>query len=150
MQGHIFEVTPTIDTAAYTANDQVGGIQTITGVNASGFNLAFLKSVVVVDEAKQKAALTIFLFDELPTVASSNNAAIDIVDAQLTAKCIGHVTVAAGDYQDVSAGSVACVRVEMPVKPNKVNGTIYAVAMTTGTPTYGAADDLTFKYAFQW
>jgi hypothetical protein len=38
----------------------------------------------------------------------------------------------------------------MPVKPNKVNGTIYAVAMTTGTPTYGAADDLTFKYAFQW
>lgn len=150
MQGHVFEVTPTIDTLAYTAEDQVGGIQTITGCNAQGFDLGLLRSVTVVDESKQSAALNIFFFDELPTVASVNNGPIDIVDAQMTAKCIGHVAIAATDYKPVSGSSTACVRVEMPVKPAKVNSTIYAVVSTTGTPTYGAADDLTFKYAFQW
>src|SRR5688500_7837809 len=95
------EVTPTINTAAYTAADQVGGIQTID----FGQPVSRLKTVSIVDKAKQKAEMIILFFKELPTVASSNNAALDISDAEMAAKFIAKVTVAAADYTDISASS---------------------------------------------
>lgn len=138
-------VTPVVSLVAYTANDQVGGIQTIASIVRTGVGTASLESIVVLDAAKQKAALTILLFNALPTVASVDNGAVDISDAEML-KCIGHVNVAAADYVDVASSSVASVKnIALTLKP--ASGTsLYAVVFTTGTPTYAAVGDLVFKY----
>lgn len=150
---HTVEVTPTVSaSSAYTAEDQVGGIMTIEGACQKMNSNSSLISLIVTDKAKQSAALTVFFFDELPTVASSDNAAIDITDAEMLDKCVGHVTVAASDYQSVSGSSVACLGAagtKAPSFKSKTSGgKLYAVVKTTGTPTYGATGDLSFKFTF--
>jgi hypothetical protein len=150
MQHHIVEVTPTVSSgAAYTANDQVGGLMTLTGAVPASSDGAVLRQISVVDKGKQSAALNVLLFDAQPTVASSDNAACDVADAELAGKCLGHVAIAAGDYVALSAGSVAAKQVTVPVKADS-SATLYALAMTTGTPTYASTSDLVFRFHFTW
>lgn len=141
-------VTPTVSTSpAYEASDQVGGIQTLENAMRSG-GTAILQGVTVVDAGKQNAALTIFFFKSLPTVASVDNGATTITDAELK-KSVGHITVAADDYEDVAGGSVASVKnVNLPLASG-AQGHLYAVVMTTGTPTYASTTDLVFTYSFE-
>lgn len=138
------EVVPTVDTNVYAAGDQLGGIQTITGAFPLGVQNGRLETLIVVDKDKQNAEMNILFFDELPTVASVDQGALDVADAQLVDKCIGHAHVAGSDYAQLANGSVACVT------PNlKVSGklsTIYAVVQCLGTPTYSTAAALAFKY----
>ena len=150
MQHHVVEVTPTINTDAYTANDQVGGLMTLSGACDGPGAGAVLRQVTIVDKAKQKAAMTVLLFDESPTVASSNNAAVDVADAQMAGKCMGSVSVAAGDYADVANSSVATKATTFWARPIAGQTTLYALAYTTGTPTYGADGDLVFRFHFTW
>jgi len=142
------EVTPVVSaSSAYQANDQVGGIQTLA--NATQINrAALLTSISVLDKAKQKKALTLFFFDRLPTVASADNDALSIIDAEML-KCRGHVVIAETDYQDVAASSVACVKNLQLVLESGSLGSLYVVVMTTGAPTYAAVGDLVFTYAFE-
>jgi hypothetical protein len=149
MQHHVVEVTPTINTAAYTADDQVGGIMTLAGAVPAVGDGAVLRQISVVDKAAQEAAITVLFFDELPTVASANNEAVNVADAQLADKCLGAVAIAAGDYVGLSAGSVATKQTALMVKANG-SSSLYAVAFTTGTPTYGSASDLVFRFHFTW
>lgn len=150
------EITPTVSaSSAYTAEDQVGGIQTLTAACASAGRGSALMSLVVTDSGKQSAALSIFFFDELPTVASSDNAAIDITDAEMADKCIGVVTLAAASYVAVANSSVvASANINLLLKSKTTavsgatSGNLYAVVKTTGTPTYASTSDLCFKYSF--
>ena len=145
------EVTPIVSAAsAYTAEDQVGDIQAISGAAQGKDEPTKLMSVTVTDKSKQSAALILYFFDELPTVASVDNGAFDITDAQMADKCIGTLAIAAGDYAALANSSQATVRnIQLPLFSKTASGIIYAVAKTTGTPTYGAVGDLVFKYAFE-
>jgi len=149
MIGSLIKITPTIDTVAYTANDQVGGIQTIAGVCQGGGSLCLLRQLTIVDRGKQKAAMTVFFFEELPTVASVNNGEANVTDAEMAGKAIAVVSIAAVDYRDLSGNSTATVAPNLAMKP-LASATLYAVAVTTGTPSYVAATDLVFKYTFEW
>lgn len=139
----ITEATPTIDTNAYTADDQVGGIQTLTVDPGT----KHLKSVTIIDKASQKAEIEVLFFKELPTVASANNAACNVADSELASKCIGVVTVPAASYTDLSAAAVASVECDLEIQTK--DGKLYALAKTTGTPTYAANGDLVFKYGIR-
>lgn len=152
-------VTPTISTSAYTANDQLGGIQTLAVLNQQSLptdaacqdkTVSYLMGLKIIDKAKQDAPLTIYFFNSLPTVASSDNAALSIVDAQ-SAKCIGFVKVTAANYSGPAEWSIADVPfadVMKSLKSDTDDGPLYAVVQTTGTPTYASTTDLTFKYYF--
>lgn len=151
-------VTPTVsNNVAYSANDQVGGIMTLTAAIADlADSAAELVSVCVTDQTAQSAALTIFFFDSLPTIASSDNVAFDLLDAQME-KCLGHIKVAATDYQTSASNSEATVaNCGLIVKCREIDGDrvyssgkIYAVAKTTGTPTYLSTTALTFRFSFR-
>lgn len=150
----LVSVTPTISTSIYASGDQVGGIQTLAGVFRNienGFAGAMLKSIVITDADNQKKAMDILFFDALPTVASSDNAAIDITAAQLASACIGGVSIAATDYITVKAATnaIAEVNLEKTMK-SAVTGasSIYAVIIIRDTPTYAATTSLKFKYLF--
>ena len=147
--GKTVEVTPTLDTSAYATGDHMGTVHTLTGVNNDGGQMTYLQGLVIVDRAKQKSALDVFFFDASPTVASSDNAAADVSDAEMVDKCIGWVTVAAADYKDLNANSTATVKdINLPLKP-AASGTVYVLVVSRGSPTYGASD-LTFKYTFEY
>ena len=142
------EVTPTLDTNAHAADDQLTGVMTIaTGLNESqGSDAYVIQSITITDAAKQSAEIVIFFFDESPTVASSKNAALDITDAEMADKCLGYVTVSS--YEDLSASSVGCklnVGLQLKIKTGAANGDVYAVAKINGAATY-AASSLVFKF----
>lgn len=152
-------VTPTISTSAYTALDQVGGIQTLAVLNAQSkatdaacqdMTVSYLMGLKIIDKASQNAPFTIYFFNQLPTVASVDNAALSIVDAQ-SPKCIGFVKVTAANYAGPAEWSIADVPFSDVMKSLKSatdDGPLYAVVQTTGTPTYASTSDLTFKYYF--
>lgn len=149
---NVIEVIPTVSTSpAYTAEDQVGGIQTLSNVcRAQGYG-ATLVSLVVTDRAKQSVALSCFFFDELPTVTSVDNGSIDISDAEMADKCIGVVSLSAASYVNVSLNSVVTAGsggTGLYLKSKDADGKIYVVVKTTGTPTYASTTDLLFKYSF--
>lgn len=147
------EVTPTIDTNAYAAADHLGDLMTIdpsfSGIkNGDAY---VLQSITIIDQAKQDAAINIFFFDASPTITSSDNAALDIGDDEMVDKCLGVVSIVAGDYADLSANSVATkTNIGLNLRPldNDTDGIVYALLQSQGTPTYAATDDLTIKFHF--
>ncbi len=146
------DVTPTISSgAAYTAGDQVGGIQTLDKPCFDQNRFARLAQLAIIDSSNQKAALNLFLFNELPTVASVDNGAVDIASSELVSKCVGVLTVAASDYQTCKAATNAVAFknfAETFWQSLSVNAKLYVVPVTTGTPTYGSTTALTFRYVF--
>jgi len=144
------EITPTVDTSAYGSGDQIGTVFTITPVSdAGGAHLAVLDTVIVTDKASQSAALDILLFDELPTVASADQAACNVSDAEMADKCIGVISLASASYKALSANSVVMAhQLSLSLKPKKDN-TLYGLLVSRGTPTYTSASDLTIKFVFE-
>lgn len=151
-------VVPTITTTAYTANDQVGGVQTLaylsptqkpTDAACQDKTVSYLMGLKVLDKSKQNAAFTIYFFNVLPTLLSSDNAALSIATSEMT-KCIGFVKVTAANYAGPAEWGIADVPfadVMKALKSNTDDGPLYAVVQTTSTPTY-AVGDLEFKYYF--
>jgi len=137
--------TPTITAGAYSAEDIVGGVQTLTDAARVAGKEVVLESIVITDLAKQNAAFDIFFFDREPTNGTyTDNVALDIDDADM-AFCIGYVSLSG--YANSADSSVGALRnIGLGLSPNASN--LYAIAKCTGTPTYASTSDLTFKYFF--
>jgi hypothetical protein len=162
----VIAVTPTLDTNVYASGDQLGGIQTITDAYRTVYRpfdqpsqpltgqtqlggKAILQSITIIDGAKQSQPIDIMFFSSSPTLTSSDNAAIDISDAEMAAKCIGVVSVDTA-YVDLSNNSlVTYVNAGLVLKQDAsaTDHNIYAVCIIRGAATY-AADSLKFLYGF--
>jgi len=148
----VISVTPTITaSSAYVAGYQVGGIMTLTDAirmdTQTGLGVSELVSITILDKAKQDAAINVFLFSASPTLASSDHAAFDLTDANLIAACIGVVSVGTTYVDTVSNSVSSTVNLNLPLQIT--SGTnLYAVATTSGTPTYASTSDLVFKFGF--
>ena len=125
----------------------------MTGVCLSRGSVSILYSLTVIDKAKQNVELDLFFFDQLPTIASSDNAAFDLTDANMALSCVGVVNVPSSAYKNSSSNSCASVlNVGLAIKCGSTDvtkaGDLYVVAVTRGTPTYASTSDLVFKYVF--
>lgn len=147
----IHSVTPTVSASvAYTAGDQVGGLQTLSAIAGRKDRGITLINVSVVDKAAQSAELTILFFSSQPTLTSADNEAFSLADAEM-AKCIGSVTLPAANYVSSAANSVGTLLAAdccLALRPATTDGTLYAAVKTTGTPTYASTGDLIFNYHF--
>lgn len=143
---NVISVTPVLTTDAYSSGDAVGALQTISGLNVATGTVPYLESLVVLDDADQKADLTILFFDSNPTTATvTDNDAFAFGDN--FTEVIGRVDVVADDYITFDSVATAALKdIDLALKPAS-GTTIYAVVVTTGTPTY-AAGSLTFRYGF--
>ncbi len=158
----IIVITPVVSTTpAYTAGDQVGGLNLISeAVNHDG-GLATLQSLCIIDKGKQKSALTLFFFDDVPTLASTDNGAFDLTDAQMALSCIGSVLIPSANYQDSSSNSIATVlNIGMLLRSKAGKNAValpsgasprdlWCALMTTGTPTYVSTSDLVLKLGIE-
>lgn len=158
-QPKIISVTPTVDTAIYASGDHLGTLMTLTGAVDASLIGAVLQSITVTDKASQSSALDILLFNYTPTIASADNAALNISDSEMATKCIGVVNIPSASYKALSANSVVTVSgINLVCQPSKagVEGaytnqtSLYALICSRGTPTYTSTSDLTLKFGFTY
>ena len=157
----ILPVTPTITASAYSAGNCMGGLLTLANAFravASGVGTgatARLTGLTVIDKGNQKAALTILLFDRKPASTYADKATPSIGADQ--ANIVGQIKVATADYTSnggdspqVAVAEEQCsilLQTNDPTAANRLN--LYAVVITTGTPTPASTADLTLKFKIQ-
>lgn len=163
----VVDVVPTLDTSAYASGDRLGSIHTISNAfrkiarttldPITPTNSIFqgqagkvvLQSITIIDQAKQSQPIDIMFFTSSPTVASADNAAIDISDSEMDAKCIGVVSFDAS-YVALAANSVASktnLGLLLKQSASATDNNLYAVCVIRGAATF-AASSLRFKYGF--
>lgn len=140
----LITITPTITATPYTANDTVGGKQTIANAYRASGGSSVLQSLVILDNASQGAAFDIIFFNADPTagIYTDNGAVTWSTDFP---KVIGRLAVVTGDYVTIAAKKIAKItNIGLKLKGNATTS-LFAVIVTTGTPTY-AAGDLNFIF----
>lgn len=148
--GNTDSIAPTlaVDTAAYLANDVVGGKLTITNAMRISGGTGILTGVTLVDLANQKAAFDIFLFNADPSAGTyTDNGAISWNDTDL-GKCISRIEVLASDYKSVGSKAVASLRNLGEVVKAVGSRHLYALMVTTSAPDYVATTDLIVRFKF--
>lgn len=140
-------VTPVVDTAAYADEDRVGAVMTFTDLLGSN-RTGLIRSVVLLMESGAVAGTTSFnlwLFRTSPTIASADNAALDLTDAQLTANSLGHINIPATAETFLAlSGSNGIITVQnLALSVDSTDGNLYGVLEAQGAVTFTAADDLT-------
>lgn len=151
----VVTMTPTVDTAIYASGDQLGSLVQLTNAMDDSSGTGMIVSVAVLDKASQSATFDLLLFNDLPTVASSDNAALNISDAEMASKYIGHIRVTAANYVALSACSV-CTVADSALLVNSVKSannptgrSLWAIIRSGGTPTYTSTSDLVLKIAIK-
>lgn len=144
--------TPVINTSAYTAGDELGGLQTITGAARYTGGAGRVLAVTVLDKTQaQRSAIDVLFFDRSISVAGNNNPFAPS-DADM-ANFLGLVAIATGDYNTAWAGtptnSVATKILATPLPFVVAATSLYALAVVRGTPTYTSASDLVFSYLIE-
>jgi hypothetical protein len=145
----ILESTITTTDTAYADHDQIDTVKTLTGAFEGSSRKGIIRSISVLDKVSQSAALTLHFFDASPTVASSDNATLDIADAQLADKHICKVEIPAASYQALSASTVATVNAIDCLVSSKLTDDLYMVVESAGTPDYTAGTDLVIKIGLE-
>lgn len=136
--------TLTVDTSAYADADQLGSIITFTDALAL-VKQGVVKSLSLILETGTFGGANLHLFRSLPTVTSADNAALNIADAEMTAKYLGTINIPSTsntNYEVLSASSVAYVR-DINLAVDSTDGNLYGVIQATGAVTFTATDDLT-------
>lgn len=144
-----FRFNPTIDTSIYAAGDQLGPKTTqivgVAGVGLEGPKNVRLQSLILSDASKQKPQVDIVFWNSLPTIASVDNAAFDLTDAQAAAKFAGKISIVTADYLDSTSNSLGIknfLNTLMKTAKNTDNplgqDMWFTMVVTTGTPTFAA------------
>lgn len=132
------DVTLSLDTSAYGADDLMADTQVVTNamrvIDATGV----LQSVQVLDEDDQGAAFDIVLLSANNTLGTENSAP-SVSDAN-GRDILGYVRILASDYIDLGGCRIATkTGVGLAVKPAAGTRNLYLGAITRGTPTYTAS-----------
>lgn len=138
-EAKVTDVTMTPDTSALSSGDVICDTQQVAGcmkaVDAGGV----LNSFVLIDEADQGAALTVYLLGANVSMGTEN-AQPSITDANADT-ILGWFDIAVTDYRDVGGAKVAFKSgLAIGLKPVSGTSDIYlAIVNGTGTPTYTAS-----------
>ncbi len=133
---------PTISTSVYVAGYTVGAIQTLTNAVTKSGGTGILESLTLLDKSNQKAAMDIFIFDVNPAAATTTDHAAFVFSTN-DVNVIARVSVAASDYVTVNSEAIAVKSGLGIAVQASGSANLYAVAVTSGTPTYAAT-------ALQW
>jgi hypothetical protein len=140
-------VTIANGTAIYAANDNIGGLVTFTDLAKNSQNeisKGYVASLHLQEVGSQAAAVDVYLFENAPT-AVTDNGVYSISSADLL-KAFACISVASADYKTLTlagGGTIKWAPKENLVYGfDKGDGSLYAVVIPSGTPTFGAASVL--------
>lgn len=140
---------PTVTSgSAYAAGNTVGGIMTLGGALRTINGTGIFESFLIFDQSNQKQPMTLFLFNVNPTNATTTdkqNFAWGTNYLQL----IAQVNVAAADYTTTASQAVAQkTGLGIAVRGAAGNMSLYAVLVTSGTPTWATTNALNMFFGF--
>jgi hypothetical protein len=130
--------------SAYAAGNAIGGKMTVTNAARVSAGSGLVQSVTVNMKTAQTSQIDIFLFDSDPSTSTiTDKTAFALASADFD-KAIGvvHVT-------DWTAGNTASIgqAQNLSIPFSLASGTsLYAVAVTRGTPTYGSTSDVSVGF----
>lgn len=135
-------VVPVLDTNAYQAADNIGGLLTFPVSSGSqGSKGATIKRLSIIDADVEDAELFLHLFTAEPSAGViTDDAAYVPIAADLVLKIVSfHIE--AADYNDSASDSIATYELDTAIVFDGLN--IYGVLECVVTPAYTAVDDLT-------
>jgi hypothetical protein len=140
----VYQVTPTIDTNAYSTGDVIGGKMVLTGAAARN---GIITNVTVWDDDGEKDQLDLFFFSGTLTGTYTDNGAF-AVNAADKAKLFAVISIATTDYFDAGSDAVATKHnVATAIRTNNSgNADITVIAVIRASTTYTAATDLRFEF----
>lgn len=145
-------VTAVVDTSANAAADCVGGLLTFSNVVAGrrpNRQAGKIVHALAMDKAAQTTNYTMYFFDANPSASTFvTNGALAIHDNDIS-KLIGTIVldVVGAGIASVSRQPAATFAGLPFVIPSGRD--LYAIVTCSGTPTYGAASDLSFGITVQ-
>lgn len=145
----VIKVVPALASFAtpYSSGDVLGALNTISGAVLSGKGACVVDSIVVLDDANQKSSVDLIFFDSAPVnTVGADNAAYALNDADLD-KVLGRISVLNTDYVSSSTTNAEATLRNQGLLLEAAAGstTLYILAVSRGTPTYGNAGSLRIK-----
>jgi len=141
--GDVKDVTLTLDTAAYVANDVLADTQEVANVFAVVGGRVVIQSITLNDKSDQQQGLRLLFLRSNKSIGTENDAPnISDDDAD---EILGWVDVSAGDYLDIGGCSIVSRNgIGMMVKAAAGSTSLYIAAISNGTGTY-SANGITLK-----
>jgi hypothetical protein len=137
-------------TAAYAANDVIGGLLPFTGIGINRDNeksFGFVTDLYLREIGTQAAACDVYLFHTVPT-SIADNAAFALTAAELDT-AFAKVSIASSDYAVVPQDGGGTIEWAHKANLNHMfpanDGNLYAYIVPTGTPTFAAGTALGLK-----
>ena len=134
-------------TVGYTANQCLGGKLTLTNCLRINNGVALLESINVCDLDKQNAPLTLVFFGSNPSGTYNDHSTFSLSAGDLS-KVIGSCSIGASNYlqigNDRSVATLPALGLELQGTGGNQN--LYALLMTTGTPTYTTASSVSINF----
>jgi hypothetical protein len=141
-----FTSTLTIDTAAYSTGDQIGGLLTITDAAKATGGGVRVDHVTIIDQDAEAPLLDIVFFNDSIT-APGNNVAFDLSDTDIL-KSRGVVPIATGDWTSFVDNAIVCKRDLNLVIPALIATSLYAILVIRTADTFTAATDISVAIAY--
>lgn len=139
----VYVVQPAVDTAIYASGDNLDTILVAKGALAAE---GLLTSIVIVDVDNEGVQIDFVFFDTAPTGTYTKNSAAAI-DAADTSKVIGHASIATTAYITVGTDKIGTSPTPVNLQlPARATNDLHILAIVRGTPTFGVATDVTFKF----
>ena len=144
-----YTITQVTNASAYDAGDSVGGKITITNAVGDKGGFTTLKSIHVIDKGNQKAVLEILFFNSDPAAATITDDVAFVYSTDIN-KQIGRVSIAAADYVTLNSLATANLgSINKVLAASSESNSLYAVIVTTGTPTYISTGDIVVTFSFE-
>lgn len=140
----VVTIAPTVAAEAHSAGDLLFDSTAIANAVRANGGTAIVQSITITDLGDQKAAMTL-VFSDAETDFGTLGGVPDPDDTEILG-VLGTVDVAATDYVDFGANSVATIKnIGMLVKAGAATTSIYVAGITKGTPTPASTSDLKIK-----
>lgn len=140
----VVTVAPTVTASAYTAGNVVGGKMTFASMLDAALS-GMLESIHVVSKTALTAGLKLYLFNADPSSSTFTDKSAPSIHASDFAKLIGVYPLS---QPDSGLGTHAVWLLDSIGKSfNAGSSSLYAVLVTTGTPTPGSTSDFSVTLA---
>lgn len=126
---------------AYSTGDVIGGKVTISGALRASGKSAILQDLHLFDAANQKPAGSLLFFNADPAAATTTDNSAFAYSTD-TAKQIARVDIAASDWTTIDSKASLHIRNIGALLSAASGVDVYAVFVTTSTPTFAATNNL--------
>jgi hypothetical protein len=149
--GNAITISPTVtvDTSANSAGDVLGSKLTLTSAARVSGGTCILDTILVEEKGSQAAVLDILIFGQDPSNGTyTTNGAFTANDTDM-GFLIARVHVASTDYVATGGYTTANLGGLGRVLTATGGANLFAVIVTSGTPTYSATSSLKVRFGFR-